>query len=138
MTPLATSRATIARHAAALPVSRRPADIRARVEALEAVMERAIKLPGGRHVGLDAIIGFIPGVGDIATGCIAAYLVWEARNLGLPRRTLLRMAANAAFDTALGAVPIAGDIFDFFFRSNSRNLKLIKRHLDRLHPPIAA
>lgn len=108
------------------------AAVRARLETFEALLERGFTLPiVGRKVGIDAIIGLVPGVGDVAAGMVSAYLIWEARNLGLPRRTLARMAANTAVDTALGSVPFAGDVFDLFFRSNSRNLRLIKRHLDR-------
>jgi hypothetical protein len=118
--------------------SRHPAAVRARVEALEHVLERAVAIPGlNRRIGLDSVIGFIPGIGDLVTGVLSAYLIWEARNLGLPRLVLLRMAANTALDTALGAVPIAGDIADVLFRSNTRNLRLLKRHLDRLHPASA-
>jgi hypothetical protein len=112
-----------------------PASVRQRIEAMEFLLERCIELPGiGRKVGLDAIIGLIPVVGDIITAAMGAYIVWEARNLGLPRWKLWRMAGNIAFDTALGAVPVAGDAFDLLFRSNTRNLKIVKRHLDRHHP----
>jgi hypothetical protein len=129
--------------AASLPFSfaarsRDPAAVRARVEALEHVLERAVAIPGlNRRIGLDSVIGFVPGIGDLVAGVLGVYLIWEARNLGLPRLVLLRMAANTAFDTALGAVPIAGDIADFLFRSNTRNLRLLKRHLDRMHPASA-
>ncbi len=118
-----------------LPLGNDPASIRRRVEALEMVLERSFKIPGiKRPVGLDPIIGLIPVVGDIITMGMGAYIVWEARNLGLPKWKLLRMAANVAFDSAVGAVPLAGDLFDFMFRSNSRNLRIIKNHLDKHHP----
>ena len=105
---------------------------RARIVALEHLLEGLIKLPLiGRRVGLDAIIGLAPGVGDAATAALGRYLIWEARNLGASRGTLLRMLANVGVDTAIGSVPIAGDLFDLFFRSNSRNLKLVKRLLDQ-------
>jgi hypothetical protein len=68
---------------------------------------------------------------------MGAWLVWEARNLGLSRLQLARMGGRVAFDTLLGAVPVIGDAADFFYRSNSRNLKTIKRHLDRHHPGTA-
>ena len=100
--------------------------------ALEHLLEGLIKLPLiGRRVGLDAIIGLAPGVGDAATAALGLYQIWEARNLGASRGTLLRMLANVGVDTAIGSVPIAGDLFDLFFRSNSRNLKLVKRLLDQ-------
>jgi hypothetical protein len=120
---------------AELPLGRDPAAIRKRVEAMEAVLERSFVIPGiNQPVGLDAIMGLIPVVGDVVTAAMGAYIVWEARNLGLPKWKLWRMAGNIAFDTALGAVPVAGDLFDFLFRSNTRNLRIIKRHLDKHHP----
>ena len=118
-----------------LPLGSDPASVRQRIEAMETVLERAITIPGIRYkVGLDAIAGLVPVVGDVLTAVMGAYLIWEARNLGMPKWKLVRMAGNVAFDTAIGAVPLAGDLFDFIFRSNSRNLKIVKRHLDKHHP----
>jgi hypothetical protein len=112
-----------------------PASVRRRIEALEKLLERSLVLPGtNRAVGLDAIAGLVPVAGDIVTAAMGAWLIWEGRNLGMPKTKLWRMAANIGFDTLLGAVPFVGDAFDFLFRSNSRNLRLIKRHLDRHHP----
>lgn len=120
---------------AELPLGNDPAAIRMRVEAMETLLERAFIIPGiNRPVGLDAIIGLVPVVGDFVAGALGAYIVWEARNLGLPKWKLWRMAGNVVFDTALGAVPVAGDLFDFLYRSNTRNLRIIKRHLDKRHP----
>ena len=76
----------------------------------------------------------MPVIGDLVAAAMGAYLVWEARNLGLPKWKLWHMAGNIAFDTAIGAVPLAGDLFDILFRSNSRNLRIVKRHLDKHHP----
>ncbi|HEX7873164.1 MAG TPA: DUF4112 domain-containing protein [Sphingobium sp.] len=112
-----------------------PASIRQRIEIMERLLEGVVTLPGTRQrFGLDAILGLIPIVGDIASAAMGAWIVWEARNLGLSKFQLVRMSANVAVDTAIGAVPFVGDAFDFFFRSNSRNLKIIRRHLDRYHP----
>ena len=92
-------------------------------------------IPGiNRPVGLDALAGLIPVVGDFVTAAMGAWIVWEARNLGLPKWKLVRIGANVAFDALLGAVPVAGDAFDFLFRSNTRNLRIIRKHLDRHHP----
>lgn len=115
--------------------SREPAHVRTRLETIERVMERAVMVPGlNRPIGLDSVVGLLPVAGDVVAGAMGLYLIWEARNLGMSKWTLLRMAANVGVDTALGAVPLVGDAFDFFFRSNSRNLRLIKRHLDHVHP----
>lgn len=116
-------------------LDRSPQAVRQRVEALEGLLERAFTLPGTQmKIGLDAILGLVPVVGDWITGAMSAYLIWEARNLGMSKWQLARMSGNAVFDTAVGMIPFAGDLFDFAFKSNSRNLRLIKRHLDRHHP----
>jgi hypothetical protein len=120
-----------------LPTGNDPAAVRRRIEAVEHVLERSFVIPGiNRPIGLDAIAGLVPVVGDVLTGAMGAYIVWEASNLGMPKWKLWRMAGNVAFDTALGAVPVAGDLFDFLFRSNTRNLKIVKRHLEKHHPLI--
>lgn len=130
---MAQLRAAQARLAAALPTD--PAAVRKRVEAMEHVLERSFTLPGlNRKVGLDFALGLVPVVGDIITGAMGMYIVWEARNLGMSKLQLARMAANVGFDTLVGAVPLAGDMFDLFWRSNTRNLKIIRKHLDRHHP----
>ena len=112
-----------------------PASVRARIETLEKLLERAFVIPGiNRPVGLDAIAGLIPVVGDVITAGMGAWLVWEARNLGMPKWKLWRMAGNIGIDMAVGAVPLAGDVLDFLFRSNTRNLRIVKAHLDKHHP----
>lgn len=112
-----------------------PAALRKRVESLEFILERSFTIPGiNRPVGLDAIVGLVPVLGDIVTAAMGAYLIWEARNLGMPKWKIWRMIGNLGIDTALGAIPLAGDAFDFMFRSNTRNLRIIKRHLDKHHP----
>lgn len=116
---------------------RDPAAVRQRIEALEQLLERSFVVPGtSQPIGLDAIVGLVPVVGDVLAAALGAYLIWEANNLGLPKWKLWRMAGNLAFDSAVGAIPIAGDVFDFLFRSNSRNLRIVKRHLDKHHPLI--
>lgn len=118
-----------------LPIGSDPQSIRRRIEAMEKVLERSFVIPGiNRPVGLDAVAGLIPVVGDFVTAAMGAYIVWEARNLGLPKWKLWRMAGNVAFDSAVGAVPLAGDLFDFLYRSNTRNLRIVKKHLDKHHP----
>ncbi|WP_100868179.1 DUF4112 domain-containing protein [Novosphingobium kunmingense] len=120
---------------ATLPVGSDPQSVRKRIELLERMLEGLIEVPGlRRKVGLDAIVGLIPGVGDVVTAAMGLYLVWEARNLGLSRWQVWRMLGNVGVDTVVGAVPLAGDLFDFLYRSNTRNLKIIRSHLDRHHP----
>ncbi|EKU75532.1 DUF4112 domain-containing protein [Sphingobium yanoikuyae] len=114
---------------------RDPASIRRRIEMMEAVLEGLFVIPGTkRRVGMDSLIGLVPIVGDIATAAMGAWIVWEARNLGLSKWQLTRMAANVGVDTLVGAIPFAGDIFDFLYKSNTKNLRIIRKHLDRHHP----
>lgn len=128
-------RAGVRRMTAELPLGSDALSVRRRVEGLERVLERSVALPIiGRRIGLDAIAGLVPVAGDLLTASMGLYLVWEARNLGMPKWRLVQMLANVGFDTAVGAIPVAGDLFDLVFRSNSRNLKIIRRHLDRHHP----
>ena len=118
-----------------LPVGRDPLAVRQRIEALEHLLERSFVVPGiNRPIGLDAIVGLVPVVGDVITAIMGAYLIWEARNLGMPKWKIWRMVGNLGVDTTLGAIPLVGDAFDFLFRSNTRNLKIIKKHLDKHHP----
>ncbi len=120
---------------AELPLGTDPQSVRRRIEALERLLEGLVEVPlFGRKVGLDALLGLLPVGGDVISGAMGLYLVWEARNLGLPRWQLWRMAGNVGIDTLLGAVPVAGDLFDFVYRSNTRNLKILRRHLDKHHP----
>lgn len=112
-----------------------PASVRARVETMEALLERSLRIPGiSMPIGLDALIGLVPVLGDLVTAAMGAYIVWEARNLNMPKWKIWRMGGNVAFDTVLGFVPLVGDAADFLFRSNTRNLKIIKKHLDKHHP----
>jgi hypothetical protein len=112
-----------------------PQGVRRRVEAMEALLERLVTIPGtNRQMGLDVILDVVPGVGSVAAGALGAWMLWEARNLGMSKWQMTRMAGNVGIDTLLGAIPWVGAIPDFFFRSNTRNLRIIKRHLDRHHP----
>lgn len=116
------------------PLDASPQSVRARVEALERVMERLVTIPGTNYkVGLDVILDFVPIAGPTAAAAIGAYLAWEARNLGMSKMALTRMAGNIGVDWLLGLIPWVGAVPDFFFRSNTRNLKIIKKHLDRHH-----
>lgn len=112
-----------------------PQSVRQRVEAMEKLLERLVVIPGtNRTVGLDVILDVVPVLGDVAAAALGAYIVWEGRNLGMSKWQLSRMAGNVGVDWLLGLIPVIGIVPDFFFRSNSRNLKIIKRHLDKHHP----
>ena len=111
-----------------------PQSVRQRVEAMEKLLERLFVIPGiNRPVGLDAVIGLVPVVGDVAAAALGAYIMWEAKNLGMPKWKMARLAGNVGADWLIGLIPFVGDVTDVFFRSNSRNLKIIKRHLDQHH-----
>ena len=115
-----------------------PATVRRRVEGMERLLEGLFTIPGtNRRVGLDVILDFIPVGGSVIAAIMGSWLAWEARNLGMPRHTIVRMAGNIGIDALLGAIPFVGAVPDFFFRSNTRNLKIIKKHLDRHHPSTA-
>jgi hypothetical protein len=115
-----------------------PASVRQRVEAMEKVLERLFVIPGtNRQVGLDVILDLVPVVGDFAAAALGAYIVWEARNIGMPKSKIARMAGNVGFDWLLGLIPWVGAVPDFFFRSNTRNLRLVKKHLDKHHASTA-
>ena len=104
----------------------------ARLDALSRLFETPFIIPGTNiRFGLDALIGLVPGIGDIITTATSLYLVHEARQLGAPKHLIARMIGNIALDGVVGAVPIVGDAFDVMFRSNRRNMALLRNHLER-------
>jgi Domain of unknown function (DUF4112) len=112
-----------------------PAAVRRRIEALEHLLEGLFTIPGtNRKMGLDVILSFIPVGGSAVAAAMGSYLAWEARNLGMPKSAFIRMAGNIGVDALLGAIPIIGVVPDFFFQSNTRNMKIIKKYLDKHHP----
>jgi len=118
-----------------LPTGTDAASVRARVTAMEKLLERSLVIPGiNMPVGLDVIVGLVPVLGEIITTAMGAYIIWEARNLGMSRWQQARMGANVLFDTAIGAIPVVGDVADLAFRSNTKNLKIILKHIDKHHP----
>jgi len=121
------------------PTDQRIADLKGREEAqrrlqrIAKLMDSQIRVPViGLRIGADAILGLVPGFGDIITGAIGAYLIYEAQKLGIPRSAVVRMVANIAVDTAIGAIPFAGDVWDLFFRANDRNMQILARHFGGL------
>lgn len=99
-----------------------------RLEGLVGLLDDRFRI-GGFRFGLDGLLGLAPGVGDAATGLVAAYVVFEAWRLGASTPTLVRMAANVAIDAAVGSIPVLGDLFDFAWKANRRNLDLLRREL---------
>lgn len=75
--------------------------------------------------GADSLIGLVPGIGDAGAAMVSLYIVLEARKLGVPNHLLVKMLANVAIDTGLGTIPIVGDVFDMFFKSNLKNIDLL-------------
>ncbi|MBC6904859.1 DUF4112 domain-containing protein [Saccharophagus sp. K07] len=92
---------------------------------LSRLLDSSIPLPGGFRIGLDGVLGLIPGVGDAAGGFLSALIIYQAYRLGVPKMILLRMLVNVAVDSLIGAIPILGDIFDFFWKANLKNASLL-------------
>lgn len=102
------------------------------IDQLAKLLDAQFRLPGtGFRFGLDTIVGLIPGVGDALTGGLGLYIVHRARQEGAPGHLILRMLWNLLVDTVLGAIPLVGDIFDFAFKANLKNARLLQRHLDK-------
>lgn len=109
-------------------------DSRTRLQRLRSMawlLDNSIPLPGGFRIGVDAVIGLVPGIGDAIGALISVYILNEARALGAPRSVLLRMSGNVLIETIVGSIPFAGDLFDAGFKANMRNIALLERyHLD--------
>jgi Domain of unknown function (DUF4112) len=104
----------------------------ARIDALATLLDTAVSLPGTNvRFGLDALLGLVPGIGDVITTAMALYIVHEARQLGAPGLIIARMLANVALDGLVGTVPVLGDAFDVMWRSNRRNMRLLQAWLAR-------
>ena len=101
-----------------------------RLRKLTHLLDNAIAIPGTKfRVGLDPILGLLPGAGDFVGTVLSAYIVIEAVRLGLPRETLGKMVGNILLESVVGTVPIVGDWFDFAWKANVKNLELIETHL---------
>ncbi len=118
-----------------LPMGKDALSVRRRVEAMERVMEGLFVIPGtNRKVGMDVVLDLIPFAGSTIAAAVGGWMVWEARNIGMSKIQMTRMFGNVGVDWALGMIPFVGAVPDFFFRSNTRNLRIIKRHLDKHYP----
>lgn len=104
----------------------------ARIDALSKLLDVAFVLPGTNiRYGIDGLVGLIPVVGDLLTSAISLWIVREARSLGAPRHVVARMLGNVALDGVVGLVPFVGDAFDVLFRANIRNMRLLKKWMDK-------
>ncbi|MTD95151.1 DUF4112 domain-containing protein [Hyphomicrobium sp. xq] len=111
----------------------------ARLNMVARTMDSLFAIPGTRlRLGVDSVIGLVPVVGDIVAHAVAAYLIWEAKQLGVSKLTLWRMVGNTLIDTVVGAVPLVGDAFDVVFKANMKNMRLLQRHLEKQGYQMAA
>ena len=102
------------------------------VRVLARVLDSAVRVPGTNfRVGLDAVLGLVPGVGDIAGGVFASYVLVQSARLGAPPSVLMRMLVNVGIDSVVGTIPVLGDIFDVGWKSSTRNVALLERHLEQ-------
>src|SRR5919197_3697789 len=101
-----------------------------RVRLLSRLLDEQFRIPGTtQRIGIDGLLGLIPGVGDSAGALLSAYILYEAIRLGAPTSVLLRMIANIGIDTVVGAIPVAGDIFDIAWKANKKNAALLHAYL---------
>jgi hypothetical protein len=108
---------------------------RKRVHRIAHLMDSSIRLPGGYRIGVDGLIGLVPVVGDLAAAGASFYIVAQAAGAGVPSSVLTRMVLNVALDAVIGAIPVLGDVFDFAFKANLRNARLMDAYLDRRSAP---
>jgi hypothetical protein len=112
-------------------MNRPPAEKLKRLRAFAWLLDSSIRLPGGFRIGLDPLLGLIPGLGDALGALLGLYIIYEARRLGASRTLILKMIANMLIDAVIGAVPILGDIFDAAFKANLRNVALLEQMAEK-------
>ena len=100
-----------------------------RLRQLSQLLDGAIVIPGTKQrIGLDPILGLIPGGGDTVSAALSGYIIIEAAQMGLPRKALMQMVTNLVIDTVVGSVPVLGDVFDVFSKANLRNMQIVESH----------
>ena len=108
------------------------AEARRRLDRLAGLLDSAVRIPGtGIRLGADSALNLIPGAGTIVAQGMSAYLIWEARRLGVPNAMLAKMVGHVAIDFAISSVPVLGWVGDVFYRANLKNMALLREHLDR-------
>ncbi|MBW4564126.1 MAG: DUF4112 domain-containing protein [Mojavia pulchra JT2-VF2] len=108
-----------------------------RIRKLSRLMDTSIRIPGvGLRIGIDPIIGLVPGAGDLISTAFSAYIIFLATRFGIPRQDLAKMIFNVGLETVVGTVPLVGDLFDAFYKSNIRNLAILEQHLAVMEPKL--
>ena len=106
-----------------------------KLDKLAWVLDSAIRVPGTSwRIGLDGLIGLVPGIGDLTAGALSSYILLQAVRLGVAPTVVIRMVLNVLLETVVGVIPVVGDLFDFAFRANLRNVKLMQSYLERPEP----
>ena len=119
-------------------ITRAPAALK-RLQQISRVLDNAVPIPGTKtRIGLDPILGLFPGGGDVFTGLLSVYIVFEGARMGVPAATLARMGGNILIDVLTGTVPVLGDIFDVAWKANSQNVALLEKHMTHPEPSRAA
>lgn len=107
------------------------------IRRLSRLMDTAIRIPGiGFRIGLDPIIGLIPGLGDVVSTGISGYIFYQALRFGLPQPIIRQMLFNVGLEFVVGGIPLVGDLFDAYYKSNIRNLALLEKHLQTTEPDL--
>ena len=105
-----------------------------RIRRIATLLDSAIGIPGTKwRIGLDPILGLIPGGGDLITAGISAYIIYLASHFGLEKKQIGKMVKNVVLETILGSFPLIGDIFDAYFKANLRNLEILENHIEQSH-----
>lgn len=103
--------------------------VRRELDRLARILDSSIRLPGGYRIGLDGIVGLVPGIGDALGAAFSLYIVGRAHAMGVPKAVVARMVGNVVLESTVGAVPIVGDLFDFVYKANLRNVALLERYV---------
>lgn len=106
-----------------------------KLDKLAWVLDSSIRVPGTSWtIGLDGLIGLVPGVGDLTAGALSSYILLQAVRLGIAPAVIMRMVLNVLLETVVGVIPVVGDLFDFVFKANQRNVRLMQSYLARPEP----